>query len=79
MQPTMDARNLELENMSLYDFVKRTSHLLQADNQANFVQFVLTGRHQGKQAVVDSILNSLLNDEELDVRRYYDSLLGFES
>jgi hypothetical protein len=74
----MDARDLELENMSVYDFVNQASYLLGEDDQAAFVRFALTGRHEGKQAVVDAILNSLPNSEELGVTRDYDSLLGID-
>lgn len=74
----MDERNLELSSMSVYDFLNQASDLLEQDEQADFVRFVLTGRHEDKQAVVDAILNALPNDESISATRDYDSLLGID-
>lgn len=75
----MDAHDLELENMSLYKFLQKAQQLLEDEEQADFVRFVLTGRHAGKQAYINAILNSLPEDEELGATRDYDSLLGIDS
>jgi hypothetical protein len=68
---------VDIVNMSLLEFCNRAKGLLNA-SQSDFVQFVLTGRRGGRQAYVDPILNRLTDDEELNVIRDYDSLLGID-
>jgi hypothetical protein len=73
----MDARDLEPRNMSVYRFCEEARELLD-DDHASFVRFVLTGRHDETQAVVDPILNSIPENEPIGVTRDYDSLLGID-
>lgn len=74
----MDARNLELQDMSVYQFCNQANQLLQEEDFSGYVHFVLTGRHDHKQAVINSILNRIPFDEDIGVTREYDSLLGID-
>lgn len=67
----------DLVNMPLMEFCNRAKRMLGA-SQSDFVRFVLTGCHAGRQAYIDPIENWLTEDEELHVVRDYDSLLGID-
>jgi hypothetical protein len=67
--------NLPARNMSVHGFCRHARTLLEQDH-ARFVRFVLTGQDEDRQAVIDPILNTLSDDEDITVRRDYDSVLG---
>ena len=52
--------------------------MLQREEYANFVHFVLTGRYKEKQAIINAILNQMPEDEPFSVTRDYDSVLGID-
>ena len=74
----MDAWNRELQDMSVYQFCNQANQLLQEEGFAGYVRFVLTGRHDHKQAVIDSILNRIPFDKDIGITRDYNSLLGID-
>ena len=66
-------------SMSVLEFWQRAKDLLASD-QADFVQFVLTGQDpDGTQACIDPIFNRVAPDSQLVAIRDYDSLLGISS
>jgi len=74
----MDAWDLEPRSLSVYSFCDQANDLLEEQDFASFVRFVLTGRHDNRQVVIDSILNRIPSDEDIGVMRDYDSLLGID-
>ena len=66
-------------SISVLQFCQRAKDLL-ASNQADFVQFVLTGQDpDGSQACIDPIFNRVAPDSHPVAIRDYDSLLGISS
>lgn len=65
--------------MSLDDFHGVCLELAKRDeSHADFVKFALTGIYGNEQVVVDPILNSMPDDEDFQVLRDYDSLIGID-
>ena len=73
------ADELPYSHMSIVDFCKRAKGILDVEDHAGFVKFVLTGQHGAHQAVVDPVLNKMGEYEGLSVLRDYDSLLGISA
>lgn len=66
-------------SLSVQEFCQRAKDLL-ASNQAEFVQFVLTGQDtDGTQACIDPVFNRVVPDDHVVAVRDYDSLLGISS
>ena len=74
----MDAQDLEPRSLSVYSFCDQANNLLKEQDFASFVRFVLMGRHDNHQVVINSILNRILSDEDNGVMRDYNSLLGID-
>lgn len=72
------ATNNNVLNMSLAGFCRRAIDLLRNNNDEKFVRFVLGGIDDGRQVVIDPILNTVGEHDQLRVRRDYDSLLGID-
>ncbi len=70
--------SLPTETYSVSGFCQAAAALLDSPDTADFVRFVLTGVHDGHQAVIDPILNRVRSTETstLQLRRDYDSVLG---
>ncbi|TFK59512.1 hypothetical protein BDN72DRAFT_905777 [Pluteus cervinus] len=62
---------------SILEFLTRAKELLALEDATDFVRFVLTGRTEDVQAVLDPILNLLGPNDNFVVTRDYDSFLGF--
>jgi hypothetical protein len=62
-------------SLSLTGFYSRAKALYR-ENQAAFVQFVLSGLDHGERFYVDALRNALPADEPIQVTRDYDSLLA---
>ena len=69
---------LPTETFSVGRFCSTAADLLQSDDAAPFVRFVLNGQYNGYQAVLDPILDRVRPSETptLQLRRDYDSVLG---
>ncbi|KAG5649099.1 hypothetical protein H0H81_006306, partial [Sphagnurus paluster] len=63
--------------MSLNGFYSACLTLLEKSH-AEFVDFALTGMYENEQAVVDPILDSMPDEEDFEVLRDYDSLIGID-
>lgn len=72
---TMNSRNLPHLPISVEDLRQRAQELRDQDD-AEFVKFVLTSKYGGRQAVIDPILDSVSDDQEIRLTRDYDSVLG---
>lgn len=70
-----NSRDLPLRAYSLQQFCQKALELRET-NHADFVKFVLTGRYNGRQAVVDPIVDSIEGNQSYRLLRDYDSLLG---
>lgn len=68
--------NLEPRSYSLAQFCETAKFLLDSDDPTSFVQFVLCGRYQNHQVVVDAFQNCLNEHYKLQGLRDFDSLLG---
>ena len=66
------------ESHSLTQFCQTAKHLLEHDDPMSFVNFVLCGRHQDHQVVIDPIQNCLDEEYGMSVLCYFDSLLGIK-
>jgi len=72
----MDTWDLEPHSLSVYSFCDQANDLLEEQDFTSFVHFVLTGRHDNRQVIINSILNRIPSNEDISVMRDYDSLLG---
>lgn len=64
-------------SLSLLEFCQQAKMLLDADQTADFVRFVITGKDvNGSQACIDPVINRVTQDHPLEILRDYDSLLG---
>ncbi|KAG5646709.1 hypothetical protein H0H81_008182 [Sphagnurus paluster] len=63
--------------MSLNDFYSACLTLLEKSH-AEFVDFAPTGMYENEQAVVDPILDSMPDEEDFEVLRDYNSLIGID-
>jgi hypothetical protein len=68
--------NLEPKSYSLAEFCETARLLLDSEDPASFVRFVLCGRYQNHQVIVDPFQNSLNEQYGFQGLRDYDSLLG---
>lgn len=68
--------NLDNKSYSLAEFCETAKLLLESDDPSSFVQFVLCGRFQNHQVVVDAIQNRLNEEHLIKGLRDFDSLLG---
>jgi hypothetical protein len=71
-----DLDNLDTKSYSLSEFCVTAKRLLGSDNAAEFVCFVLCGRYQDHQAIIDAYQNVLHESYTFKGLRDYDSLLG---
>lgn len=67
---------LEQVAYSLRQFTTIAQELHAQKDKSDFIRFVLTGDHDGQQAVIDPIQDALLNVDDVVVNRDYDSLIG---
>ena len=70
---------LRLEHLSILEFCTRAKELLDEEDATDFVKYVMTGRIEDTQAVLDPVLNLATANDDFVVTRDYDSLLGFHS
>lgn len=68
--------DLDKKSYSLAQFCETAKTLLESDDPASFVRFVLCGRYQNHQAVIDAIQNRLDDHHIITGLRDFDSLLG---
>lgn len=68
--------NLEHKSYSLAEFCETAKLLLDSGDAASFVQFVLCGRYENHQVVVDAFRNRLNEQHKFRGLRDFDSLLG---
>lgn len=61
--------------LTLEEFCQRAQTLREED-EAAFVKFVLCGTLDDRQAVIDTNVNGIEDDDEICVTRDYDSILG---
>ena len=66
----------ESQSYSLTEFCTTAKILLDSGDSASFVKFVLCGRYQNRQVVVDAIQNRLDPEYPIKGLRDFDSLLG---
>lgn len=71
-----DFGNFENQSYSLSQFCETAKRLMESDDPASFVHFVLCGRYQGHQVFVDAFQNTLHEGYKLKGLRDFDSLLG---
>jgi hypothetical protein len=70
--------DVDTQLYSLTRFCQTAKLLLESDDPASFVRFVLCGRHQNHQVSVDAIQNRLNSRHPISGLRDYDSLLGIQ-
>lgn len=70
---------LPTESYSIKEFVDTAAALHEAGDISQFLQFAITGRLDGHQAVLDPLHDRLGPGRQLKVKRDYDSLLGVSS
>lgn len=70
-----DLDDLDNQSYSLAQFCETAKHLLDSD-PASFVRFVLCGRYQDHQVIVDAFRNTLDERHKIQGLRDFDSLLG---
>jgi hypothetical protein len=68
--------NLEQRSYSLAEFCEIAKVLQDSDDPVSFVKFVLCGRYQDHQVLVDAFRNRLDEQHTLEGFRDFDSLLG---
>jgi hypothetical protein len=71
-----DLHNLRNQSYSLAQFCETAKRLLDSDDPASFVNFVLCGRYQDHQVIVDAYQNTLNEQNKIKGLRDFDSLLG---
>lgn len=62
--------------MSLHAFCHYGKSLLELDQSAEFVRFIISGEHPDGQVVVVPELDRLHEDEQITIHRDFDSVLG---
>jgi hypothetical protein len=67
------------ETYSIPDFVDQAGRLSFEDDKSDFAQFVLTGRLGDHQALLDPLRNIIPDDQNLTLKRDYDSLIGLST
>jgi len=71
-----DLDDLDTRSYSVAEFCETAQNLLESEDSASFVRFVLCGRYQNHQVVVDPIQNRLDPERKIKGLRDFDSLLG---
>lgn len=71
-----DVDRLNNQSYSLAQFCETAKILLDSDDPASFVRFVLSGRYQNHQVFVDAFQNVLDEQYQFKGLRDFDSLLG---
>ncbi|KAJ8690101.1 hypothetical protein PTI98_011561 [Pleurotus ostreatus] len=62
-------------DLSVAQFCQRAQELMNSDDAA-FVRYVLNGVDEGEEIRLNPLLDALQDEEEVEARRDYDSLLG---
>jgi hypothetical protein len=69
------------ETYSIHEFVQRAALLSSEEHpdKSAFATFVLTGRFEDHQAVLDPLQHTIPPDQDVTLKRDYDSLIGISS
>lgn len=71
---------LDIQPYSLGQFCDYAHELYTSERTDEFVDFVLSGIHENRQASIDVVLNRIPDEEipQLQLQRDYDSVLGID-